>query len=105
MDPVRYSVCEEHKKVIDERFARDKERLDHMETKLDEVQTLSIQMGEILKKYDEKLEGQSRELESHEARIKTLEVKPAKLWDKLVYALLGALASGFAALIVNMAVK
>ena len=46
-----------------------------------------------------------RELESHEARIKTLEVKPAKLWDKLVYALLGALASGFAALIVNMAVK
>lgn len=105
MDPVRYSVCEEHKKVIDERFARDKERLDHMETKLDEVQMLSIQMGEILKKYDDKLEGQSRELESHEARIKTLEVKPAKLWDKLVYALLGALASGFAALIVNMAVK
>lgn len=105
MDPVRYSVCEEHKKVIDERFARDKERLDHMETKLDEVQTLSIQMGEILKKYDDKLEGQSRELESHEARLKTLEVKPAKLWDKLVYALLGALASGFAALIVNMAVK
>lgn len=105
MDPVRYSVCEEHKKVIDERFARDKERLDHMETKLDEVQTLSIQMGEILKKYDDKLEGQSRELESHEARLKTLEIKPAKLWDKLVYALLGALASGFAALIVNMAVK
>ena len=105
MDPVRYSVCEEHKKVIDERFARDKERLDHMETKLDEVQMLSIQMGEILKKYDDKLEGQSRELESHEARIKTLEVKPAKLWDKLVYALLGTLASGFAALIVNMAVK
>ena len=105
MDPVRYSVCEEHKKVIDERFARDKERLDHMETKLDEVQTLSIQMGEILKKYDEKLEGQSRELESHEARLKTLEIKPARLWDKLVYALLGALASGFAALIVNMAVK
>ena len=105
MDPVRYSVCEEHKKVIDERFARDKERLDHMETKLDEVQTLSIQMGEILKKYDDKLEGQSRELESHEARIKTLEVKPAKLWDKLVYALLGALASGFAALVVNLVVK
>lgn len=105
MDPVRYSVCEEHKKVIDERFARDKERLDHMETKLDEVQTLSIQMGEILKKYDDKLEGQSRELESHEARLKTLEVKPAKLWDKLVYALLGALASGFAALVVNLAVK
>lgn len=105
MDPVRYSVCEEHKKVIDERFARDKERLDHMETKLDEVQTLSIQMGEILKKYDDKLEGQSRELESHEARLKTLEVKPAKLWDKLVYALLGALASGFAALIVNLVVK
>ena len=105
MDPVRYSVCEEHKKVIDERFARDKERLDHMETKPDEVQTLSIQMGEILKKYDDKLEGQSRELESHEARLKTLEIKPAKLWDKLVYALLGALASGFAALIVNMAVK
>ena len=105
MDPVRYSVCEEHKKVIDERFARDKERLDHMETKLDEVQMLSIQMGEILKKYDDKLEGQSRELESHEARLKTLEIKPAKLWDKLVYALLGALASGFAALIVNMAVK
>lgn len=105
MDPVRYSVCEEHKKVIDERFARDKERLDHMETKLDEVQTLSIQMGEILKKYDDKLEGQSRELESHEARLKTLEVKPAKLWDKLVYALLGALASGFAALVVNLVVK
>ena len=105
MDPVRYSVREEHKKVIDERFARDKERLDHMETKLDEVQTLSIQMGEILKKYDDKLEGQSRELESHEARIKTLEVKPAKLWDKLVYALLGALASGFAALVVNLVVK
>lgn len=105
MDPVRYSVCEEHKKVIDERFARDKERLDHMETKLDEVQTLSIQMGEILKKYDDKLEGQSRELESHEARLKTLEIKPARLWDKLVYALLGALASGFAALIANLAAK
>ena len=62
-------------------------------------------MGEILKKYDDKLEGQSRELESHEARLKTLEIKPAKLWDKLVYALLGALASGFAALVVNLVVK
>ena len=105
MEPVRYSVCEEHKKVIDERFARDKERLDHMETKLDDVQTLSIQMGEILKKYDDKIEGQSRELESHEARIKTLEIKPAKLWDKLVYAALGALASGLVALIINLSIK
>ena len=105
MEPVMQSVCAEHKRILDERFARDKERLDGMEKKLDEVQALSIQMGEILKKYDDKLDGQSRELESHEARIKTLEIKPAKLWDKLVYALLGALASGLVSVLASTAIR
>ena len=51
-----------------------------METKLDEVQTLSIQMGEILKKIRRiSWKGAEPGAESHEARIKTLEVKPSLL--------------------------
>lgn len=86
-DYVAEEVCTERQKNAAERFGRDKERLDKAEEKMEKISDLSIQMGEMLKRDDQRLD-------NHDQRLDALESKPGKLWDRLVFALIGALASG-----------
>lgn len=88
---VTEEVCTERQKNAAERFARDKERLDLQEKKMEKVSDLSIQMGEMLKRHDD-------ELQNHDKRLETLESKPGRLWDRVIFALIGAIASGFVAM-------
>lgn len=71
-------------KLIDERFARDLERIkeheDHMkeqDLERKELRELSIKMGELLDRHDEKIG-------EHERRIDAIEQKPVKRWDMVV---------------------
>lgn len=84
---VTEEVCTERQKNAAERFSRDKERLDHQEEKMEKISELSIQMGEMLKRDDLRLD-------NHEQRISVMEKRPGQLWDRLVFALIGALATG-----------
>lgn len=89
-------------KLIDERFARDKERIEeherHMKQQDDERRDLKetmIRMGELLDKYDEKLE-------SHEKRIDAIEQKPGRRWDMVIDKIITVIVAGFVAYIVPM---
>ena len=84
-------------KLIDERFARDKERIESHEKHMNEqdaerreIKELTIRMGELLDKHDEKIV-------NHERRIEAMEQKPASRWhavvDKIVTVLVAAAVS------------
>ena len=101
MEQVTPDLCRAHQQTMDERFSRDKERLDAMDRKHEEaerrqeqIEKLSVQMGEMLKNHDDRLA-------DHGKRIDHLENKPADIWDRVVVtavtgvvsAIIGALAA------------
>jgi uncharacterized coiled-coil protein SlyX len=81
-------------KLVDERCGRDKERLEAQEKAMQEVRDLTVQMGEILKKYD-------ASISSHEKRIADLEHQPADQYSKIKLTLVSALAGGIIVYILN----
>lgn len=84
MPEVNQEVCKERHEKMDERFDRNKERLDandinikKLEERQNKIETLTMQTAEILK-------NQNTVIESYNKRIVDLESKPAKRWDTLV---------------------
>lgn len=78
--------CRERQRVQDERFARDKERIEDLEKICEKLNRLSIEMGELIKKHDEELNHQSR-------RLQVIEQKPLRWWEKFAGAVITALGS------------
>lgn len=99
-------VCTERHKVVDERFARDKQDIEEIkkgledkDERLRQIETLTVEMGQMLKNHD-------RLLENHDKRLETLESKPGKLWDTLVTEIIKLLTSGaIGALLTYLAIK
>lgn len=92
-------------KLIDERFARDKERIcnheDHMEKQdkqINDLEKLTIEMGELIKKHDERLV-------DHGKRLHAIEEKPAKNWSAVTTAIISAATSGIVAAIMALILK
>ena len=92
-------------KLIDERFARDKERIsnheDHMEKQdkqINDLEKLTIEMGELIKKHDERLV-------DHGRRIQSIEDKPAKNWTAMQTAAISAVTSGIVAAVLALILK
>lgn len=81
--------------VVDERFGRDKERLDAQEKAMQQIRDLTVQMGEILKKYDSSIE-------AHEKRITTLEKQPADQYGKIKAAFISAVVSGGVVYVISL---
>jgi len=84
-------------KLIDERFARDKERIGSHELHMKEqdgeirdLKELTIEMSQLLKKHDE-------HLGRHEKRIAAMEERPAKAWAAVQTAAISAVTSGLVA--------
>lgn len=80
-------------KLIDERFARDKERIENHERHMDEqdaerreIKELTIRMCELLDKHDEKLS-------NHEKRLDTIEQKPVRRWDMVIDKVINAVVA------------
>jgi hypothetical protein len=100
-DFVAEEVCIERQRNATERFARDKKRLDDLEANAKEqdertrkIESLNIQMGEILKNHESKLQ-------NHEERISAVEQRPMKFWDKLQWLIIGALVTGIISLLLG----
>lgn len=85
-------------KIEDERFARDKERLDGMESNVDKLTTVSVQMGEILKHNNETLA-------NHGDRLTAIECKPSKMVESVKTALLITLGGAFVTALVALIFK
>lgn len=84
-------------RLIDERFARDKERIENHEKHMDEqdaerrqIKELTIRMGELLDKHDEKID-------NHEKRIEAIEQKPNKRWDVIIDKIITVIVAAFVA--------
>lgn len=80
-------------KLYDERFARDKERIESHEAHMKEqdeairkVQDLTIEMGEMIKRHDERLADQGQ-------RIKTIEQRPGRRWDMVIDKVINAVVA------------
>ncbi len=70
--------------IDDERFTRDKERIEKLEAKMETVADLSIRIGLLIEKSDKRAE-------DHEERISAMESRPAKWFDHIVSAGIGAM--------------
>ncbi|MEA4831917.1 MAG: hypothetical protein VB118_04780 [Oscillospiraceae bacterium] len=76
-------MCDQIHKNFDERFERDKERIQSVEKLCEAIAGLIIEL-----KHTNKM------IESHESRIKALEDRPIKRWDGLVSTCIAAIAGG-----------
>ena len=80
-------------KLIEERFARDKERIENHEEHMKEqdkerreIRELTIEMSEMIKRHDERLT-------DHGTRIKAMETKPGKRWDMVIDKVINAIVA------------
>lgn len=92
-------------KLIDERFARDKERItsheNHMKEQDGEIRDLkelTIEMSQLLKRHDERLD-------KHDGRLKVVEERPAKNWNAVQTAAISAITSGLVAAVMALVLK
>lgn len=104
-EPVNENLCAERMKVQDERFARDMERIKALEDTCEELRELSIQMGELLKKYDEELRDHRQQLKEQGDRVTSIEQRPAKWWEKLTGAIITALGSALGGCLLTLLVQ
>jgi hypothetical protein len=114
-------VCNGHKEVVDERFARDKERLNNLEETQRQLSSLSVQFGEMIKNQSQQIIGlssdskemmacnikltelvaaHSKQIENHEQRLDTIEKKPSTWLDRIIGWILAAFISGCVAIVV-----
>lgn len=92
-------------KLIDERFARDKERIvgheEHMKEQdgdIRDLKELTIEMSQLLKRHDERLDKQ-------DGRIAAIEDRPAKNWTAVQTAAISAVTSGLVAAVMALILK
>ena len=98
MDPVYKEVCEQTQKVVDERFRRDKEDIREHGARIDKIEDLTIQMGEILKNHESRIG-------SHEKRIDKLESVSGGRWHKVVDYLIGGVVAALVAAAMSLLIR
>lgn len=88
--------------LYNERFQRDKERIENHEAHMKEqdeairkMQDLTIEMGEMIKRHDERLDDQGQ-------RIRSMEQKPGRRWDMVIDKIITVIVAGFVAYVVPM---
>lgn len=89
MDYVSQATHDGRCQVEDERFARDNNRLNELESLTRTLSDTNIKMGQILTRMD-------KDVANHSVRITAIEQKPAKRWDgvvdKLILLIVAAVA-------------
>ena len=104
-EPVSTDVCMERMRIQDERFARDKERIQGLEQVCSELQRLTAQMSELLKKYGGGRPDQREQLKAHDDRLTAIGQRPAKWWDKLVGTIITAVGSAIGGSLLTLLVQ
>ena len=89
-------------KLYDERFQRDKERIEEHERHMKEqdaerkeLRELTIEMSEMIKRHDERIS-------EHGTRITAMEQKPGRRWDMVIDKIITVFVAGFVAYVVPM---
>lgn len=82
-------VFEQRSQLVDERFSRDKERLDKLEASVQKLADASLRLVETQKRDHD-------DIQEHAKRLAELEHRPGQWMDKLIAA---AISSGVAAMV------
>ena len=105
MDNVSKEAFDGRVQIVDERFNRDKERLDKLETNMQTISELTIRMCEILDNNDKRLtdseERLTKQLDDHEARLDKQESKPGAWLDRIISGVLGAVIAALVAAVMS----
>ncbi len=78
--------CELMQKLYDERFTRDKERIEHIEDLTTKVSECNIKLSEMVKAHNDKLA-------DHDKRLDDIENRPTALWDKVISGVIAAVVA------------
>lgn len=95
---VTKAVCNEHGKMLDERFARDKADIGSIENNLRELSNIVTRLATLQ-------ENNAAAQAEHEARIRALELQPAGRWNTLITAGISALGGGVAGALLSTIIK
>ena len=91
---VTKAVCNEHGKMLDERFARDKADIGSIENNLRELSNIVTRLATLQ-------ENNAAAQAEHETRIRALELQPAGRWNTLITAGISALIGGIVSLVIS----
>lgn len=94
-DYVTDEVCTERQKNAADKFGRDKERLDKIEVTNEDLKQITVRLDVVI-------EQQKEQLSNLDKRVGILESRPSKIWDRIVFALIGAFATGVAGAIIGL---
>ena len=93
-NPVTTAYCQEHGKVVDERFKRDKEDLQRHEDTLKKLSELTAEISALVRQNNE-------DIDDHENRISTLEKKPSLWLDRLISGIIAAVVAALVAAVLK----
>lgn len=96
---VTEQLCAARRNMDDERFGRDKSRLDKAETRLDNMENLLREVSECNAKLTIMVENLQKSDDDHESRITDIEKKPGSYWDKIVAGIIGAAVAALMAIV------
>ena len=101
-EQVPEELCTERRKVYDERFARDKERIENLEEVSGQLKDIASRTTTLLEKYDERFIKNEKQLKAHEERLDAIEGKPARSWERIRNEILKAVGSAIGAYLLTL---
>lgn len=78
--------CKVIRELYDERFERDKERIEKLETLTTKVSECCIKLNDMVEAHNEKIL-------DHDKRIQQIEARPANWWDKVISGAISAIVA------------
>lgn len=95
-------------KEVEDRSKSNTHRLNKLEQLTNAIYEQNTNIASLvteLKHTNESIARHERDIDAHSARIRAIEHRPGKLWDKLLFGILGALATGIGAAVVALIIK
>lgn len=76
-------------------------RIDSVEKDVRDIRQLTAAMARV----DERVEGLDNDVKEIKADVKAITARPGRLWDKLIAAAVGAVATGFITAVLALVLK
>lgn len=95
METVSRVYCDKNHEMVNERFTRDKERIESLEDISRRLSELTVELQQITKRHD-------TDLADHGTRLRELEKRPGQVIDKAITALISAIVGGLASAVMAL---
>lgn len=92
--PVNEALCAERRRIEEERFRRDKDRLDSLEPLMRKLSECTVQNAQIIKAHESKLD-------DHEKRLDEIEHQPKAWMDKIISGIIAAAVAALMGMLIK----